>query len=80
MFKYQMTRVVTRGWVGKFFKSIQNKKLITFKGVFKGVSLLHMILLWYESLGPGFSVPRRNEPGFAQRKVEKKWIFTLGVF
>ena len=31
-----------------------------------------------ESLGPGYLVPRRNEPGFVQRKIQEKLHFSAG--
>ena len=33
---------------------------------------------WCESLDPGYLVPRRNEPGFVQRKIQEKSDFSIG--
>ena len=37
-----------------------------------------MSLIWCESLGPGYLVPRPDEPGFLQRKVQEKLDFSVG--
>ena len=34
--------------------------------------------IWCESLGRGCLVPRRNDPGFVQRKVQEKSDFSVG--
>ena len=38
------------------------------------------VICWCESLGAGYLVPRRYEPGFVQRKGQENRIFPSGVF